>query len=548
MSKSDLFLLSFVALALAACGGSSSDGVSADAEALNAIDAERFVHHVQTLSADSFLGRKPFTKGDTLTVTYIANEFERLGLSPGNGDSYFQSVPLVEIRSTPTESLTFSNSNSSFRLDDLDDYVIGSQRLTERVAITESEVVFAGFGIVAPEYHWNDYAGLDVKGKTVIVLVNDPGFYDKNLFKGDTMTYYGRWTYKFEEAARQGATGVLIIHDTDAASYGWNVVRNGWAGPKLNLETPDNGASRAVFEGWLTAEAAGRLFELAGKTESLIEQAKKPGFKPLELGITAGLTFKNTFKRSVSNNVIAKLPGDQHPDECIIYTAHWDHLGTGEPVGGDSIYNGAIDNATGVAALFELANAFKAAKNPPYRSIIFLAVTAEEEGLLGSAYYSANPLVPLNKTVANINIDALSPIGETSDIAVVGLGQSDMDDYVIRAAKRQDRTVVPAGNPSAGGFFRSDHFNFAKVGVPALYAGSGSAVIDKDSAAAADLRAAFSKRYHDVSDEYDDTWDVKGMIADISVLFDVGYTLSRERTFPQWKAGSEFKAIGAQRF
>ncbi|MFC3199419.1 M28 family metallopeptidase [Parapedobacter deserti] len=536
-------IIAFAALTWS-CGNRNS-GVS-DAPSA-AIDSQSFIQHVKKLSSDEFLGRKPFTRGDTLTVSYIAEAFQKIGLAPGSGDSYFQEVPMVEITSTPTAPLTFSRSGSQFHLDHLDDFVIGSRRLDERISVSESEVVFAGFGIVAPEYQWDDYAGLDAKGKTVIVLVNDPGFYDKSLFKGDTMTYYGRWTYKFEEAARQGATGVLIIHDTDAASYGWDVVRSGWSGPQLNLETQENGASRAAIEGWLTAEAAGRLFELAGGAGDLIASAKKTGFKPVDLGVSVSVGLENNFRKSSSNNVLAKIPGNKYPDEYLIYTAHWDHLGIGEPVDGDSIYNGAIDNASGIAALFELAKAFKSAETPPDRSILFLAVTAEEQGLLGSAYYANNPVYPLNKTVANINIDALSPIGRTNDISVIGLGHSEMDDYLIRAADRQGRRVVPGGTPSAGSFFRSDHFNFAKVGVPALYTGSGRDVIGKDSSTVAELRDAFTKRYHQVTDEYDETWDVSGMMADINLIFDVGYTLSRERTFPRWKAGSEFKKIGEQR-
>ncbi|HWK99446.1 MAG TPA: M28 family metallopeptidase, partial [Parapedobacter sp.] len=512
-----------------------------------AIDAESFTAYVKALSADEFLGRKPFTRGDTLTVNYIAEEFGKIGLEPGNGDSYFQEVPMVEITSTPGPALAFNKDSRQLQLSYLDDYVIGSPRTDAQINIRETELVFAGFGIVAPEYEWNDYAGLDASGKTVVVMVGDPGFYDKDLFKGDTMTYYGRWTYKFEEAARQGATGVLIIHETDAASYGWNVVRSGWTGPQLALEAPHGAPSPAAFEGWITTAAANRLFELAGHTD-LVAQAKKPGFKPVPLDITTGVSIKNEVRKSTSNNVLGKIQGSKYPDEYLIYTAHWDHLGVGEPIAGDSIYNGAIDNASGIAALFELAKAFKSVETPPERSILFLAVTAEEQGLLGSAYYVNHPVYPLSKTVANINIDALSPLGRTSDIAVVGLGHSDMDDYATQAAGRQGRNVVPGGNPSAGSFFRSDHFNFAKVGVPALYTGSGSDVIGKDSTAVARLREAFGKRYHHVSDAYDETWDVDGMIEDIQIAFDVGYTLSRERTFPKWKSGSEFKAAGEGRF
>lgn len=516
--------------------------------ALDAVEAESYAAHIKVLSSDEFMGRKPFTKGDTLAVAYIEEQFRALGLEPGNGDSYFQEVPMAEITSLPASpAWTFKSANGQFSIQYLDDYVIGSKRLTEEIRVDETELVFAGFGIVAPEYNWNDYEGLDAAGKTVVVMVNDPGYYDKTLFKGDTMTYYGRWTYKFEEAARQGATGVLIIHDTGGASYGWNVVRSGWTGPQLNLQTADNGASRAAFEGWLTAESAEKLFKLTGNEQDLIAEAKKPGFKPVALGVKTAVTLHNSFRKSTSNNVIAKLPGTKRPDEVIIYTAHWDHLGIGEAAEGDSIFNGAIDNATGVAALFELAKGFRAAAVQPERSVIFLAVTAEEEGLLGSEYYATNPIYPLNKTVANINMDSFSPLGRTSDYSVVGLGQSELDEYVIAAAGKQGRTVVDSGNPSAGGFFRSDHFNFVKVGVPALYSGSGRELIgDPDEIAA--LRAKFAGRYHQVTDEFDeDNWVMDGILEDIRLVLEVGYRLSMEKTFPKWKTGSEFKEIGESR-
>ena len=530
---------------LAACGGTgNTSSVTVD---FPAIDADSYITYVKTLSSDEFLGRMPFTKGDTLAVNYIADEFENIGLEPGNGNSYFQEVPMVGITSSPVKPLIFRNGSKQVSLNYLDDYVMASPRADAQLDISTTELVFAGFGIVAPEYGWNDYEGLDTEGKTVVVMVGDPGYYDDSLFKGDTMTYYGRWTYKFEEAARQGATGVLIIHDTGAASYAWNVVRSGWTGSRLALETAEGEPLPAAFEGWITTETADKLFELAGQTD-LIAQAKKPGFKPVPLQVTTSVSIKNEVLKSTSNNVLAKISGSKYPDEYIIYSAHWDHLGVGEPIEGDSIHNGAIDNASGVAALFELAKAFKDAETPPERSILFLAVTAEEQGLLGSAYYANNPVYPLSKTVANINIDALNAVGRTSDVAVVGLGHSEMDDYLTQVAEQQGRTVVPGGNPSAGSFFRSDHFNFAKVGVPALYTGSGSNFIDKDSATVAQLRETFGKRYHHVSDEYDDSWDVSGMIEDIQLAFGVGYTLSQERTFPKWKAGSEFKAAGETRF
>lgn len=548
MNFTKTFLFLTACATIVACNPSDKTVVELNDEAFAAITEESYREHVRTLSADEFMGRKPFTKGDTLTITYIEEQFKALELQPGNGDSYFQEVPLVEILSTPVQNqLTFEGENGSFSITYLDDYVIGSSRLVEDIEVAETDLVFAGFGIVAPEYDWNDYEGLDAAGKTVVVMVNDPGFYDKSLFKGDTMTYYGRWTYKFEEAARQGATGVLIIHDTGGASYGWNVVRSGWTGPQLNMESADQGMSRAAFEGWLTTEATEKLFGLSEGIEDLIASAKKPGFKPVELGVKTSVSLKNTFRKSVSNNVIAKLEGTTRSDEVIIYTAHWDHLGIGEAVDGDSIFNGAIDNATGVAALFELAKGFKAANVQPERSIIFLAVTAEEEGLLGSKYYAENPIYPLNKTVANINMDSFSPIGKTSDVSVVGLGQSEMDDYMIRAAEKQGRTVIAGGNPSAGSFFRSDHFNFAKVGVPALYSGNGRTIIGLNSEDAAALSARYSGIYHTVGDEYSEDWIVDGTLEDIRLLLDIGYRLSQKTTFPKWKQGSEFKEVGENR-
>ncbi len=542
-----LALLSGIWLASCQPGTDRSGPITIDSVALNAISEESLVEHIKVLSSDDFLGRKPFGPGDTLTVNYIEQQFKDLGLKPGNGNSFFQEVPMAEVTSTPNKRLSFQTPQGDISIDFLDDYVIGSRHLTPQIDISETDVVFAGFGIVAPEYDWNDYADLDAEGKTVIVMVNDPGFYDKSLFKGDTMTYYGRWTYKFEEAARQGATGVLIIHETDAASYGWNVVRSGWTGPQLYLEASDNNMSRAPFEGWITSEVAEKLLATAGGKENLVAAALQTGFKPIDLGIKTSVSIQNSYRSSTSSNVIAKIEGSKRPDEYIIYTAHWDHLGVGEPVNGDSIYNGAIDNAIGVASLFELAKAFKASPVAPERSIVFLAVTAEEEGLLGSAYYADNPIYPLNKTVANINIDALSPIGQTSDFSVVGLGQSDMDDYAKAAAERQGRTIAAGGNPSAGGFFRSDHFNFAKVGVPALYGGGGSKVVGQDSTELANRRTRLSGRYHHVSDEFDDAWELSGILNDIRLLYDVGYTISMEKSFPKWKSGSEFKEIGENR-
>lgn len=541
------FILLIAAASLAACNNTENKLDANDSAAINSISEESFVNAVKTLSSDEFEGRMPFTEGETKTINYIKEQFESIGLEPGNGDSYFQEVPLVETTSSPMKELVFKGKGGEVSFKLLEEFVMGSRQVKESVTVNNSELIFAGFGIVAPEYNWNDYANLDVKGKTVVVMVNDPGYYDKSLFKGGTMTYYGRWTYKYEEAARQGASGVLIIHDTGAASYGWNVVRSGWSGPQMNLLTVDDGASLAAFEGWLSADAAKKMFNLAGIDSSVIESAKKPGFKAVDLGLQTNVSIKNEIKKATSNNVIGKLEGTKRPDEVIIYAGHWDHLGVGESLDEDSIYNGANDNATGIAAIMEIAKAFKHATVPPERTILFVGLTAEEQGLLGSEYYAKNPIYPLSKTVANINIDAMSAFGATKDITVIGYGQSELDDYVEHAAELQDRTIRPDPHPSSGSFFRSDHFNFAKVGVPALYAGGGIDFVDT-STEAQSKRDQFEGRYHTQKDEYDAAyWQLDGIINDIKLFYQIGYSLSMETTFPKWRDGSEFKEAGENR-
>lgn len=546
MNKSFVAAL-LICTALTSCKQTSSmyDASKLDSTALDAITESAYRTYVEKLSSDEFLGRKPFTKGDTLTVNYIQEQFKTLGLEPGNGDSYFQEVPMVEIASKPsTPQLTFEGKNGTLAKKNLDDFVIVSRKSSPKVAIQKTDLVFAGFGIVAPEYNWNDYEGLDVKGKTVVVMVSDPGRYDKNLFKADTMTYYGRWDYKYEEAARQGATGVLIIHETGAASYGWDVVRSGWSGPQLLLA--DDNIKTTDFEGWITTETANALFKFAGIDPIIMEDAKKPNFKAVPLNISTKVELNNTIRNSKSSNVIAKIKGTKRPDETIIYTAHWDHLGVGEPVNGDSIYNGAIDNAAGVSALFEIANAFKAAKHQPERSIVFIALTGEEDGLLGSGYYTNNPIYPLNKTVANLNMDAFSAAGATKDVSIVGYGQTEIEDYVAKSAAKFGRTVAGEKNPGSGGFYRSDHFNFVKKGVPGLFMGSGSKLISTDSLANDTRRKGLGK-YHSPQDEVNEHWDFNGIIADVRLFFDIGYMMSYETTFPQFKAKSEFRELGEKR-
>lgn len=508
------------------------------------IDGSAFTRHVRTLASDTFEGRKPFTPGETKTIEYLKSEFEKLGLQPGNGKSYFQDVPMVNITSVPAGPLVLRGKTGTVSLQPLTDFVATTPHRQDQVKIADSEMIFVGYGIVAPEYGWNDYAGLDVKGKTVVVLVSDPGSVDSSLFKGNTMTYYGRWIYKYEEAARQGAAGVLIIHESKAASYGWAVVRSSFSKSKLYLETNPTNPPRALVEGWLALDAAKKLFNLAGLSTELFREASQKGFKAVPMGVQASLTLNNTSQQSVSRNVLAVLPGATRPDEVVIYTAHWDHLGKGEPIKGDSIWNGAVDNASGTAAVLELAQAFTRAKQKPARSILFLIFTAEEAGLMGSEYYAAHPVFPLAKTVANINIDALQPMGRAKDVLIVGKGQSELDEYVATAAAKQGRATLGELNPSAGSYFRSDHFNFAKVGVPSMYLKSGINSVKNGAAwGKAQMEDYNLSRYHAPSDEYLPDWDLSGIVEDLKILFEVGNRLSNETGFPGWKTGSEFKAI-----
>lgn len=533
---------------LISCGSESkkNDSVQSDNDSsvTNLITGKYFDTCISVLASDEFEGRKPFTSGEEKTVKYLETEYKKLGLLPGNGSSYFQEVPMVEITSQPSEKLSIAGVKGNVQLKYLEDFVAATRRVQDQVKIENAEMVFAGYGIVAPEFGWNDYAGLDVKNKIVLVLVNDPGFFDSTLFKGRTMTYYGRWTYKFEEAARQGAAGVLIIHDDKPASYGWSVVRGSWSKSRLYLQAEDNNMSRAAMEGWITMPSAKKIFSLAGVPDSLIKVAGKRNFKPVSLGLKASILINSTFKKSTSKNVLAVLPGTEQKDEYIIYTAHWDHFGKGEPVNGDSIYNGAADNASGTAALLEIAKAFTQLKDKPKRSVLFLSVTAEEQGLLGSEYYAKHPVYAPEKTVADINIDVLQPFGKMKDIVVVGKGQSELDEYIDEAAKKQGRYTRGEPDPSGGWYFRSDHFNFAKVGIPSLYIENGSVSVANGEAWGETEKEKYNnERYHSPKDEYSKSWDLSGIIDDMRLLFDVGYRLSNEKSFPKWKPGSEFKAI-----
>ena len=501
-----------------------------------------------TLSSDEFMGRMPFTEGEKLTTSFLESKFKEMGLEPGNGDSYFQEVPMVSIITYPEQSMEFKTAQGSVVGEGLKDFVIWTQRTDSVVKVEDAEVVFAGFGIVAPEYGWNDYKNLDVKGKIVVVMINDPGFgsEDSTFFKGNTMTYYGRWTYKYEEAVRQGALGCLIVHNTIPAGYGFNNIQNSWKASKLYLDDRGQDKYKLGFEGWITLPFATQLFEKMGKNQSeLLQNARKPDFQGFSTGMTLSTSLAVEPTYNVSKNVIAKVTGKTAPEEVIIYTAHWDHIGIGKPdETGDTIYNGALDNASGTAALLALAKAFKTDEQPN-RTVVFLAVTAEEQGLWGSAYYAKQPIYPKEKTVANINMDGVNPYGKMKDVSVIGVGQSEMEDLLDEELKKLGRYAAPEPNPVVGYYFRSDHFNFAKIGIPALYIGTGIDHVEKGKEYGKQLQEEYvAQYYHKPADAYDPKrWNLDGAVDDVQLLYQVGRNLANSTRWPGWKEGSEFKAI-----
>ena len=500
------------------------------------------------LSSDEFLGRMPFTAGEKMTTQFLESKFKEMGLEPGNGDSYFQEVPMVSIVSRPQQTIAFEGPQGAIQGAGLNDFVLWTQRTDSLVRIQDAEVVFAGFGIVAPEYGWDDYKNLDVKGKIVVVLINDPGFGsdDPTFFKGNTMTYYGRWTYKYEEAARQGALGCLIVHNTIPAGYGFNVIQNSWNASKLYLDDRGQEAYKLGFEGWITLPFAKQLFDKMGKNDSeILQKARKIDFQGFstEMVLNTSIAVEATY--NVSKNVVAKITGKKAPEEVIIYTAHWDHLGIGKAdETGDSIYNGALDNASGTAALLALAKAFKTDAQPD-RTVVFLSVTAEEQGLWGSAYYAQQPIYPKEKTVANINMDGINPYGKMKDVSVIGVGQSEMEDLLDEELKKLGRYAAPEPNPVAGYYFRSDHFNFAKIGIPALYFGTGIDHVEKGKEYGKQLQDEYTAvYYHKPADSYDPKrWNLDGAVDDVQLLYQVGRNLANSARWPGWKEGSEFKAI-----
>ncbi len=546
--RSSFIPFSMAAATLLAVACKENKSAMADNAGLPAMSADSLGRHIAVLASDSFQGRKPFTEAETKTIDYLQAQFAAVGLEPGNGNSYFQDVPMVNITTVAAPTMQVQSPKTNFNLKGFDDYVVWTNKTDSMVSLDKSDLVFAGYGVVAPEYNWNDYAGIDVKGKVVLVLVNDPGYNsgDSILFKGKTMTYYGRWTYKFEEAARQGARGCLIIHNTQAASYPFAVVQNNWNGSRLRLDPRGKNETNCDVIGWVSGPAANKLLSAAGLDSTVLAKADQRGFKamPLDLKLSTSIRVKADY--NMSHNVIGKITGAKHPDQYIIYTAHWDHLGIGKPdEHGDSIYNGAMDNASATAGLIEIARAFKSLPVKPERTILFLAVTAEEQGLLGSAYYAQNPIYPVANTVANINMDVLNPFGKTKDIIVVGRGQSDLEDYLQEAAEKAGRYIAYETHPEAGYYYRSDHFNFAKVGIPSLYTERGIDVIGKGKEYGEALDKEYNeKRYHRPADQYDPaTWTLAGAIDDLGLMFQVGKRLAFEEKMPGWKEGSEFKSI-----
>ena len=539
------------ALALTACKkvDETPAAVAAPAMTVPAISEQTMKDVTKELSLDSYEGRAPGSAGEAKTVAYLIEKFKAAGLEPGNNGSWTQDVPLVEITAKNVSALSIADKKGkamSFAYGS--EFVIGSYRETPTTKVDMSDMVFVGHGIVAPEKGWNDYAGVDVKGKTVVVMVNDPDFDAKDLtgeFGGKAMTYYGRWTYKYEEAARQGAAAVLIIHDDAPAAYGWNVVNSSWTGTQFLAQSKDAGASQTAANGWIQKSVAKEIFAAAGQDlDKQMTAAKAKGFKAVPLGLTASVSFENDIARKASKNVIGVLKGAKRPDEYVLYTAHWDHLGrcTAAP-DGDDICNGAVDNATGTAALVTLAEAHKKA-GAPDRSIVFLAVTAEESGLLGSKYYAENPVFPLSQTVGGVNMDAFSMAGPAKNLTVIGMGKSQLDDYLGAAAKAEGRTPEMEPTPEKGFYYRSDHFSFAKLGVPMVYFEGGDDLVTGGKEAAKAAAEDYEKnRYHAPGDEYDEKWDWSGVMADLKLYYRVGRMLAMTDAWPNWNEGDEFRAI-----
>jgi Zn-dependent M28 family amino/carboxypeptidase len=520
--------------------------------ALDAITPDGLLAHIKILASDEFEGRAPGTKGEELSVKYITDQFKQVGLKPGNPDgTYTQEVPLVGIKSQP--KMSFAVGDKMIDLKYPDDFVASSARLEPEIKIHNSDVVFVGYGIVAPEYGWDDYKDIDVRGKTILTLINDPPIpdpkdsakFDDKMFKGKAMTYYGRWTYKHEIAAKKGAAAAVIIHETEPAAYPYTVVKTSWAKENYEIDAPDKNSEAVKARAWITLDAAKKLLADCGQDfDALKKSAVTKQFRPVALDAKANIDIQQQLRSFKSHNVIGKLDGSDSKlrDEYLTYTAHWDHLGRRSELQGDQIFNGAIDNASGVAAVIQLAAAFMKLNPPPKRSVLFMATTAEEAGLLGARFYAEHPLYPLEKTLADINIDTVNPWGKTRDIEDLSENNSTLDGLLAVAARRNDRVMTPNSQPEKGRFYRADHFEFSKRGVPALYTGGGKDLVGKPAGFGQQKKDDYTAHhYHQVSDEVNPEWDLSGAVQDIQLLFEVGYQVANGDEFPEWKPGSEFK-------
>lgn len=535
-----LLMLTALALPLGACS-KAADPV----KSVVSVDTLKTV--TEKLASDEFEGRAPATPGEEKTVAYIIERYKAAGLQPGNNGSWVQDVPLVEITAKNVSPLNITGGRDNVSLNYRTDMVINTYQVVPKVELKDSEIVFVGYGINAPERGWNDYAGVDVKGKTVLILVNDPDWETKDLkgdFGGRAMTYYGRWTYKYEEAARQGAAAAIIIHNDEPAAYGWGVVQSSWTGPQLQQDTPGDHMDQSKAIGWVTKSGAQSIFAAAGQDyPQLIDAAKKKGFKAVPFKVKASASWENDIRRQASKNVIGILPGTDRKDEYVLYSAHWDHLGRCDAVNGDDICNGALDNASGTAGMIAIAEA-QVKAGPARRTMVFLAVTAEESGLLGSKFYAENPVFPLAQTVGGVNMDGVNLAGRSKDFVFTGVGKSELEPMMEKLVKAQGRVVVPEPTPEKGFYYRSDHFSFARLGVPMFYGESGEDLIvggkEKGAAAAKDYT---DNRYHKPQDQYDASWNWEGALEDLQLFYDLGRQLANSDVWPNWNKDAEFRAI-----
>jgi Zn-dependent M28 family amino/carboxypeptidase len=516
-----------------------------DKESNSSIEISTLEYDIQVLSSDSLLGRAPLTLGEDKTLNYLVHRMKQIGLQPAFNGSYLQEVPLVEIQTQVPEELVFGSKSSSISFSIGKSFTLWSSSLVESISIQNSELIFCGYGISSPEWNWNDFDGIDLNGKTIVVLVNDPGFHtsNTNLFKGREMTYYGRWTYKFEEANKQGAVGCIIIHEDEAAGYPWAVVNRRTNSSEIYLNSQSLKEQTCHLNGWLTQSAATELFEFCGMNyETMKAKASESGFKPIPMDVSYSISLKNSWKEDISYNVGGVLHGSVRPNEALVYTAHWDHLGVGVPIDGDSIYNGASDNAAAVAWMLSIAQAFKNLEKPTERSILFLSPTAEEAGLIGSHYYAQNPVFEHSKTAACFNSDVIMFLGRFKDVTITGMGHSELDRFLEEEAAKQGRYVCIDPNPENGMFYRSDQLPFLKAGVPALFAKgySHQAELGKDSTLKA-VADYWQTTYHKPSDEYNPAvHSLEGLRDDAELFFNLGLRLANSNYFPKWHKNSEF--------